>query len=121
MYGYVSIAMYVYMCFCMTVLLCMAVYDCLRKHLKEIHVEASDLDERCYVRAEWRNSVQNGVKDFEKRRVERLEQKRAIRHRDVTTTATQSHFVCQQCDRDCISMIALISHERVHARRGDRR
>ena len=92
------------------------IQGCLRKHLKEIHVETSNLEERCSERAEWRSRVQNGVEDFEKRRVERRKEKRAIRYRDVTTTATQSQFVCQQCDRDCLSRIRLLSHERLHAR-----
>ena len=83
-------------------------------------MEKPDLDQTCFESAKWRSRFQNGVKDVDKRGMG-LEQKRAIRHRDVTTTATQSHFVCQQWDRDCLSRIRLLSHERAHARRGDRR
>ena len=90
----------------------MAMHACLMYECKQ----TSDLDERCYERAEWRNRVQNGVKDFEKRHEERLEQKRAIRHRDVTTTATQAQFGSQQNGRDCLLRIGLLSHERAHAR-----
>ena len=75
------------------------------------------LDETCFERAKWRRRVQNGVKDFEKRCVERLEQKRAVQRSDIPTTATQSQFVCQQCGHTCLSRIGLLSHERVHARR----
>ena len=61
------------------------------------------------------------MKDFEKRHVKRLEQKHAILHCHVTTTTTQSQFVGQQCGCDCLSRIGLLSHEKVHARQGDKR
>ena len=61
-----------------------SIYIHLHKHLKEIHVEKPHLDQTCFESAKWRSRFQNGVKDVDKRGMKRLEQKRAIRHRDVT-------------------------------------
>ena len=62
-------------------------------------------------RAAWRTAIHTGTQRFEKDRLNQLKEKRQRRKNPNTINAT---FVCNICDRKCLSQIGLISHKRTH-------
>ena len=90
--------------------------DTIKMNLKQMSIDVSQWEVSASDRAEWRKLIFNGCKDFECKRVQHSELKRALRKQDLSMLPVDEHKVhqCNKCNRVCLSKAGLVSHMRSH-------
>lgn len=90
--------------------------DCIKATLKKCSINTANWETRTVDRLTWRNTIHQGVADFEDQRrrsaVERRlgrKQREALR-RNNNLPADASTYICHHCGRTCNARIGLISH-----------
>ena len=91
--------------------------DCLKNHLKAVHIDTEDWEALAQDRCRWRESIHKGCNDFERDRISKAKVKRAIRKGDLDSIPVQMRHehVCDICGKIAMSKAGLASHKRVHA------
>ena len=91
--------------------------DSLKSSLQKCSIPITTWEESTRNRSTWRKLVFDGIKFFERIRIERASLKRSLRKGEAVV-ATQECinliWKCEQCGRLCLSRAGFISHERYH-------
>lgn len=94
--------------------------DCIKATLKKCGISTEDWETHSLDRLTWRNTIHNGVADFEDQRCRsaverrmRRKQREALRGNE-NLRAGASTYVCHHCGRTCNARIGLISHMKTH-------
>ena len=92
--------------------------DTLKSSLHACGIDPKNWSSLALDREEWRHTVKEGVKSYEKARSARVEAKRQRRkERQSQPTDPNAGYNCCHCNRLCGSRIGLISHERACRRK----
>ena len=93
--------------------------DFLKVTLKKCHINPQDLELLAQDRAMWRQTSQLGLDKLERDRRDHRDSMRRRRHERANQPSMPlDSLVCQICQKICLSRIGLISHLRMHDRRG---
>ena len=93
--------------------------DFLKVTLKKCHINPKDLELLARDRAVWRQTSQLGLDELEKDRRDHRDLMRRRRHeRAAQPGMALDSLACHICQRVCLSRIGLVSHLRMHDRRG---
>ena len=86
--------------------------DTLKSALKSCNISAHEWQELAQNRPAWRTAVHLGVKSFEDKRLQSLDDKRSARKNRVLDPATAVN--CPTCGKLCASDFGLRAHSRIH-------
>ena len=93
--------------------------DFLKVTLKKCHINPNELEVLAQDRASWRRTCRLGLEKLEQDRRDHRDVMRRRRHERVAQPGTSyDSLVCHICQRACQSRIGLLSHLRMHDRRG---
>ena len=84
--------------------------DVCKRDLKALNVDVNTWEATASERSAWRQTVREGISNYEEILAQQSEAKRQRRKALVNRPATD--FICPTCQRDCHSRIGLTSHTR---------
>lgn len=87
----------------------------LKDNLKACDIPIETWDRQALNRPEWPTACCIGIKRFERRRIEQLQETLIARHAAQNQPASNTDYVYPDCQCHCRSRIGLISHRRKHA------
>ena len=83
-----------------------------KRDLKALNIDQNNWEATALRRSAWRQTVQNGLSNFEETLAQQHREKRMRRMAAAHANRPASDFVCVLCHRDCHSCIRLVSHTR---------
>ena len=86
--------------------------DVCKRDLKALNIDQNNWEATALRRSAWRQTVQNGLSNFEETLAQQHREKRMRRKAAAHADRPASDFVCVLCHRDCHSRIGLVSHTR---------
>ena len=86
--------------------------DVCKRDLKALNIDQNNWEATALRRSAWRQTVQNGLSNFEETLAQQHREKRMRRKAAAHADRPASDFVCVLCHRDCYSRIGLVSHTR---------
>ena len=86
--------------------------DVCKRDLKALNIDQNNWEATAHKRSAWRQTVQNGLSNFEETCTQQHEEKRLRRKAAAHADRPASDFVCVLFHRDCHSRIGLVSHTR---------
>ena len=86
--------------------------DVCKRDLKALNIDQNNWEATALRRSAWRQTVQNGLSNFEETLAQQHREKRMRRKAAAHADRPASDFVCVLCHRDCHSHIGLTSHTR---------
>ena len=86
--------------------------DVCTRDLKALNIDQNNWEATALRRSAWRQTVQNGLSNFEETLAQQHREKRMRRKAAAHADRPASDFVCVLCHRDCHSRIGLVSHTR---------
>lgn len=92
--------------------------DQLKKSLKTCNIDPDQFSHLATNRNAWRTTISRAASSFETSRREKLKEKRHQRKNKANTLMVPAQvFPCSRCNKECLSKIGLISHQRACSRR----
>ena len=91
--------------------------DLCKRDLKALNIDQNNWEATTLRRSAWRQTVQNGLANFEETLAQQHREKRMRRKAAANANRPASDFVCVFCYRDCHPCIGLVSHTRRCARK----
>ena len=86
--------------------------DVCKRDLKPSNIDQNYWEATALKRSAWRQTVQNGLSNFEETLAQQHKEKRTRRKAAAHADRPASDFACVLCHRDCHSRIGLVSHTR---------
>ena len=86
--------------------------DVCKRDLKALNIDQNNWEVTALGRSAWRQTVQNGLSNFEETLDQQHRDKRMTRKAAAHANRPASDFVCVLCHRDCHSRIGLVCHTR---------